>query len=173
MRSYLLRLTALLLFASASPAQNAMPTKEETVNYIHKKLQDLVGKVEKSSGGASKFVSFSFELKGAEIEYVVRETTYNGRTTNSKTLQVFNPAHINAGDEAVYECGVGESICVRFPEKLAKKTETRGATSYAPTEHDAAIIEYDPKIPEMKNRMMKALRHLRDLAKAEDDPFSN
>lgn len=172
MRSYLLLLTALLLFAPASPAQDAMPTKEETVNYIHKKLQDVVGKAEKI--GNAKFTAFSFTLKGDKIEYVVhREKLVDGRKVNEKVIQVFNPAHMIGGDAAVYECGIGESMCLKFPEKLAKRTTSWDDFSWAPTDHDAVIIEYDPKIPDMKNRMTKALRHLRDLAKAEDDPFSN
>jgi hypothetical protein len=165
-----------LVLAVSSFAQDAMPTKEETVNYINKKLQDVVGKEEKLGKVATKFTAFSFALKSGKIEFdTYKEITYEGRTRNERESQVFNPAYMIAGDAAVYDCGavVGESICLKFSDKLVKITTTSGSTTYASEAYDAVIIPLDLKIPELKSRLMKALRHLRDLAKAEDDPFGN
>jgi hypothetical protein len=167
------------LFATPSSAQDAMPTKEETVNYINKKLQDVVGKEDPPSTYDTKIVkytAFSFRLNRDKVEFERSsvETQEGQLTRKVKYLYVFDPAHLVNGDEVVYDCGrvPGESICLKFPEKLVKETSWRDLREDS-REVDKFSIPVNLKIPEFKSRLIKAVKHLRDLAKAEDDPFSN
>ena len=168
------------LFILPFAAQDAMPTKEETVNYINKKMQEVVG-LERddmcSPRCARKFTSFSFVLKGDKIEFETRfDETPSGssRTSKERVIAVFNPAHMISGDAAVFTCSAGKSICLKFPDRLVKRIHYSDFANYGPgTDDDTVHIPLDLRIPELKNRVTKALKHLRDLAKAEDDPFGN
>lgn len=167
----------------AARAQDAMPTKEETVNYIHKKLQDVVG-LERDDRCRprceTKFTAFSFVLKGDEIEFDTQyDETYTGsRTTRERRTAVFNPAYMIEGDAAIYTCSGGKSICIKFPARIVKRFQGSDGRGYARVtgsagNDDTVEIPLDLRVPELKSRLTRALKHLRDLAKAEDDPFGN
>jgi hypothetical protein len=150
---------ALLLVAPCF-AQDAMPTKEETVNCINKKLQEVVGKEEGREDFITRYTAFSFRLNGDKVEFESsRKWVQKGQvTTELKSLYVFDPAHLMDGDAAVYECGPesGDHICLKFPEKLVKETTWINSRE-SRSETDRFSVPVNLKIPEFKSRFIKAV----------------
>jgi hypothetical protein len=184
----ILLLSFTLLFAVSSCAQDAMPTKEETVNYINKRLQEMVDKeYEVSEKGTllfkSRYTSISFVLKGdnAELEYSSESRSQRlGNTRVSKDTWVFNPTYISADSGAVsvktdsLVLSTGGYLTIKLEDKVVRRQSYSSYDGKVDKEvTNVVFVPFDPKIPDHGKRLIKALLHLRDLAKAEDDPFGN
>jgi hypothetical protein len=159
---------AFLLFSFSATAQDAMPTKEETVNYINKKLQEV-----KDRGSAHydwRWTSISFKLAGNDIEFLAIDDK-----GAYYTLHSFNPRDI-AKTEFRYKTGEDMAEIVIFTIKGGVKRRYVDRYGYAvPGEKtsfgDMIIFRYLATVPGNKEKIHKAFLHLRDLAKAEDDLF--
>ena len=154
-----------LIFAASSFAQDAMPTKEETVNYLNKRLQEVEGRTEKVSNDLTRrFTNLSFTMKGDEAVYVYSRI---GGLDGVRTAR-FNPGHLDY--ISVLKPVEGETIGwvhVTFKGKFVKQTCKRDCdetTSYF-------SFPYLATSPESGKKIEKAFLHLRDLVKAEEDIF--
>jgi hypothetical protein len=176
-KTILLSISVMVLTLSAT-AQDAMPTKGETVNYVNKRLQELIGKEYEYGSSKRIFTELSFTLKGDDVVFSgVWSPT--DRTYIIKFSHVFNPAYISNtvlfdGEKPGMPTG---EIHILFGSKVVRTTSEQivDGMRVKPTREEGRAIQitFDPRIPEMGKRMEKALKHLRDLAKAEDDPFAN
>ena len=161
-------LIGILLTSATVSAQDAMPTKEETVNYINKKLQEV-----KDRGSAHydwRWTSISFKLAGNDIEFLAIDDK-----GAYYTLHSFNPRDI-AKTEFRYKTGEDMAEIVIFTIKGGVKRRYVDRYGYAvPGEKtsfgDMIIFRYLATVPGNKEKIHKAFLHLRDLAKAEDDLF--
>jgi hypothetical protein len=177
MKSYTFLLLLLLFLGySESAAQDAMPTKEETVNYLHKKMSEVVGRVkvwENEAISPMTYRNASIALKDSNIEITVTASFFlrSPRTENVVTQKcVFNPGYISRVDieKPKKDEGIG-FVYVRFDKKLVTWTFDDDRKQQ---DSDVASFPYYATIPGNDERIKKALLHLRDLAKAEEDPFS-
>ena len=172
MKQYLFLLIA-VLFATAGlgSAQDTMLTKEETVNYVNKKLQELEGRDMSWDNGFVRYSALSFKIKGDNVELKYTQSSSSGDPRY--TTYLFNPAHISAFD-TIHGPRTGSAVrtfSVKFPTKTSRWAQ---GPSYAPfTDVDSVQMPYFDALPGNRKRIEKALMHLRDLYKAEDDPFGN
>ncbi|NCT94120.1 MAG: hypothetical protein GXC72_06835 [Chitinophagaceae bacterium] len=167
-----------LVFAATSirlQAQNAMLTKEETINYLNKKTLESIGHKYSSDKGYIGEVTKAEVVKddkGVKIRFVLKFSS----GTSGWFSFAFNPMHIKAvrpytnassssineasidmiGNTCLYSYGSGEYYGYSI-------TETK-STNYANFMYLRADAENIEKIK-------KALTHLQTLLKAEDDPF--
>jgi hypothetical protein len=158
-----------LLFLYPVAAQDAMPTKEETVNYINRKLQEV-----KDRGSAyydDRWMSISFKLAGNQIEFLVIDrddrAAYNHHS--------FNPRDI-VKTEFRYKPGEDMAEVVIFTVKGGVKIRPvdrygNDSKDYKTYFGEAIIFRYLATVPGNKEKIHKAFLHLRDLAKAEDELF--
>jgi hypothetical protein len=159
-------LTIGILFLTFSVSgQDAMPTKEETVNYLNRRLQEVDGRrPEVDSIPDHKFTNLSFTMKSDVVIFTFSWLAgSDGLRTNT-----FNPAHIE--DVSIRKPSKGEiisSIYVNFKGKLVKQTCKRQCEESM----DFVRFPYLSATPEAAEKIKKAFLHLRDLAKAEDDLF--
>jgi hypothetical protein len=163
-RSIFLALGMMLLTFSAA-AQDAMPTKEETVNYIHKKMQEVIG-----------FQPFPNEQKWKRMTFRMSDENIICEITKEypshPELFVFNPRHIKSvvvgnprdGRSTAY---IGVTFLKSTLRSAAGGTELRIDSIPEPFIN----IPYLATVPGNGDRIAKALLHLRDLAKAEDELF--
>ena len=102
MKKYLF-LCLIALFTTSAMAQDAMPTKEETVNYLNKKSQAILDHSYTTAWwGRVQYSKISVSLKGDKIEL-----KYEGKGSKDETdcniplrseiigSYQFNPAHIS------------------------------------------------------------------------------
>jgi hypothetical protein len=169
MKKYLF-LFLIALFTASVTAQDAMLTKEETVNYINKKLQELEGRDMSWANGSVRFSDLSFRLKKDDVELKFTETSTSGPRY---TTYVFNPGHISSFD-TIHGPQTGSAVrafSVKFPTKTGRWAQ---GSLYAPfRDVDYVQMPYFDAIPGNRKRLEKALLHLRDLYRAEDEPFGN
>ena len=160
-----------LLFAASCFAQDTMLTKEETVNYVNKKLQELEGRDMSFANGYTRYSGLSFKIKGDNVELKYTESSGSGNPRY--TTYLFSPAHISAfGTIHGPETGSAvRAFSVKFPTKTGRWAQ---GAAYAPfRDVDWVQMPYFDAIPGNRKRIEKALMHLRDLYSAEDDPFGN
>ena len=141
-----------------------MPTKEETVNYIHKKLQETIGFDVYEGGTSTKFAQLWFRRSGANVEVGVVGTGGSPSDT-----YLFNPRHIK--DVTIGKPRKGRStamIGINF-----HKGTLREGPSLRVNALDTPFVNipYLATLPGNAEKMAKAILHLRDLAKAEDELF--
>jgi len=172
MKSRTLGCVTILIFAllSVTPAaaQDAMPTKEETVNYINKKLQEV-----KDRGSAHydwRWTSISFKLAGNDIEFLAIDDK-----GAYYTLHSFNPRDI-VKTEFRYKTGEDMAEIVIFTVRGGVKRKYVDRYGYAVSGEKTSfgemiIFRYLATVPGNKEKIHKAFLHLRDLAKAEDELF--
>ena len=172
MKKYLF-LLIIALFAMAASAQDAMLTKEETVNYLHKKLQEIDGRdmVKWWEPGLMRLSAVSLRMKGDELELKYTRTFPDG--LKHYYTYLFNPGHISKFDEPNKikgESAVRDFIIV-FPTKSGRWSCCDPNSKFE--DAGSAHFPYFAALPGNRQKMEKALLHLRDLARAEDDPFGN
>jgi hypothetical protein len=158
--------TCVLVSTFSAAAQDAMPTKEETVNYINKKLSEVEGRTERVNSGLTRKLAYlSFKLEGDMAVFSFsRVAGLDGLKTNT-----FNPAYIDRVSTTLSpspDSTIGW-ILVYFPKKLVKQT----CKSACDETTDHIMFPYLAATPEAKEKIKKAFLHLRDLAKAEDELF--
>lgn len=171
-------LFSLIALSLSSVAQDAMLTKEETVNYLRKKISEVEGRTRvfeyDGRSYSHTYRNVAIELKGSNIEMTVTVSFLlrSDPTEKYSTEKfVFNPAYISRLDieKPKREEGIG-TVNVRFDKKLVTWTFSDGRK---PQDSAVAFFPYYATIPGNDERIKKALLHLRDLAKAEEDPFGN
>lgn len=166
----LLLIVAAVLSVSAL-AQNEMPTKEETVNYLNKKLHEVDGRYFVfSDGDTIRFSGLSFRMKGDSVELKRTEQRANG-TVDYEILE-FDPGHIS---KIVVQRPKGKVAVNYVSLYFATKVARRTCCFYGakPLDVDYGTFPYFEALPDNALKIQKALLHLRDLYKAEEDPFDN
>jgi hypothetical protein len=193
----ILLLAFAVLSAASSFAQDAMPTKEETVNYLNKKSQEIVDHyhtyIDGIDWGRVQYSKISFSLKGDKVE--LKYEGKGSRIPNDCTLPLrseivgsyqFNPAHLSRivtikaqkPNEPIQMLRLYFSAKTVRSSGYAAGSDGCGGSSYSNqdrlvTSRDALEFPFFANDPTNLSKIQKALLHLRDLAKAEDDPFGN
>lgn len=179
MKTILVLTFAVITFLSVpASAQKEMLTKEETVNYLNKKLQEADGRdLLRSDSPPYRYSDISFKISGDNV-VVKYNGTLQGRSVCISTF-VFNPGHISRIAVSQHEYDkTTESpvkvIHIQFPSKTGRHSSClTGALQSDFIDVDHAAFPYFAAAQDNFSRIEKALLHLRDLAKAEDDPFGN
>jgi hypothetical protein len=172
MKKYLF-LFLIALFTTSATAQDAMPTKEETVNYINKKMQEVLGLDPyggSSSGSPQQYKQLWFKMSGANVEVGITEGAAAGYGSSGHTVTyLFNPRHIK--DVVVGKPSKGNSTA-RVGINFYKGTLREGPTLRV-IAHEVPFVNipYLTTLPGNAEKIAKAILHLRDLAKAEDELF--
>jgi hypothetical protein len=211
---------AIVLFTlwgfSQAQAQNAALTKEETINYINKKIEETTNHYFSVKGGdgvvRKLYYAFSsFELRGNKIVYKRSRRTYPEKQYGKREWVENRYAQIYPCDYFTLEHEMSfapeniisvEEEPPLIPENkndpvgsikvtLVKNTALFEIVAGNPTEGDGfRCATFKMGTPETHtvseiyisylkgdgsnfNKLKKALEYLRDLAKAEDDPFGN
>ena len=169
-------------------AQGASLTKEETINYINKKLRDVV-----TDNGYEEWNIIQNELSlddsKARITRIYVTGTNSPLLRNcaegywsfSKDIIEFNPAYIEDIKEGEDSNGVKKMILV-IPKTgkhtyLAKKCVIEGDYFVPKVKEDTIEMTKELKIfyngndPATFGKLKKAIEYLRDLSKSESDPF--
>jgi len=166
MKKQLFVILLTLFSISAISQTNTLLTKEETINYINKKVKEAKGFDMINFNGVSEKVldcGFKKSYSGENIECIEIKGKYS-------YLTEFNPAHIKMLTEVnLYGNQVVGCIAIDLIGKTAKFSSNFGLNE---SRTQASII-YLKSDPDNYKRISKALLHLRDLYKAEDDPFDN
>jgi len=183
------------LFAASAAAQDAMPTKEETVNYINKKSQEVVGQyLTPYLWGRVQFSKISFSLKGDKVELKYEgkgvQDDYGSCSTplRSEVLwsYLFNPADLKEivrvkaqkPNEPLHRLRLYFSAKTVRNSGYGEGRNGCGNSTYINMDRlvlneDELDLPFFANDPTNEAKIRKALMHLRDLAKAEDDPFGN
>lgn len=166
----------------------AMLTKEETVNYINKKIKEAVSLPCGECYSGAVYTQNNISLSDSKIE-IAKEISYSpgdcGRSYHRISTEVlkFNPVHItDIKDGPSSKGAVGYLIVSVIPQTSAVNSydghcspkptnftyweETRKNSQ--PTE---LFIYYLKSDPANFSKLKKAFEHLKSLSKAEDDPF--
>ena len=166
----ILLIFAVLLSAGAAFPQKEMLTKEETVNYLNKKLQEVDGRDMIRPDYTFRYSDVSFRIKGDYLELKYTETV-QGRPPCYNTY-VFNPGHVSGIvpiHEKTKESPV-RGLRLTFPTKTARSSICPATVL---SDVDKVYFPYFAALPDNRQRIEKAILHLRDLAKAEEEPFGN
>ncbi|HEX8576296.1 MAG TPA: hypothetical protein VF677_08385 [Flavobacterium sp.] len=211
----LLVLSSISLFAQ----DKAALTKEETINYLNKKAEEIIGHYrtinENLRNGTTKDVKYyyfsnSVSIDGNNVIFKQEKRNYKdeGVYVNSyrtyypcdyyemRQKNIFNPSHILSIEKSTSKVA-GEPIGV-IEITLKGNTGQRQAHISNPTEkmtyeqsdhygkcfylEEAPFYKESSKVVYFNylqsddsnfNKIKKALEYLRDLFKAEDDPFGN
>lgn len=151
-------------------------TKEETVNYLLKKSRQSIGQEYKSaampSQSGNSVTDIELTIRDCDLFYRV---IYSGN--RSSITFSFNPkdiATITIGG-ANADIGVGSGGVIQLNLKsatgLKRYPEWKEYNSAQPT--STVYIHYLAADVENFSKIKKAFEYLRDLCKAEDDPFGN
>ena len=174
-RTILLTIGIVLLTLSVS-AQDAMLTKEETINYLQKKLLEVEGREQifehNSIVVRNKYHTPSITMKGSSVKVTLFISNSEGEKPRF-AIDEFNPAYIARVEvlKPKLDEGIG-SVAILFDRRVVKRTD-QFMFDGKPRDVGFVYIPYYATIPQNGERVMKALLHLRDLAKAEEDPFGN
>jgi hypothetical protein len=202
MKTKLLFVFACAYMLQTAHAQKEMLTKEETVNYLNKKIKEIIGYYRTPVGTSERLYFWSSEFvndtKGVKIttqrsNYVNSSAGDQQSNYNVKyNYTTFNPAQISsitlAADQ--YSSDPVGVITITLTAQTAIDIQTANGYGYYRTRNDGSVYYYDWKetdrkqyyvnqisMPYLKSdgtnfdKIRKALEHLRNLAKAEDDPF--
>lgn len=188
--------------------EKATLTKEETVNYINKKLKESIDFEFRDL----YVLSSTIEITECSITVTQEFSNYQNESAKSNHADFyklynrfeFNPAQIGFIEKVTGMTGeTGEQLQISLNSKTGKYIGIRFAnvekerTVYKPivgshlrSKEIETYYEYEKiresKLPEDEininylgsdktnfNKLKKAFEHLRDLCKAEDDPFGN
>lgn len=162
-----------------------MLTKEETVNYLNKKLQEADGRYAYIKGRSRVtnlvYRRLSLRLVDAKLEFR-RTTRYEHLDANTSVNSTctFDPAHIKdvtIGNEFGFPPVEGSPVLVAMitlSGNLARcRDDQPGQKMSLEGDYGVVRLPFLDAAPGNRTRMEKAIKHLRDLAKAEDDPFGN
>jgi len=187
---YLLLLTSFSSFAQ----EKTMLTKEETINYINKKLKECEGHFRTPdgsafTGGVAKkmhYTSLSFNADGDRVSLSINSSNYSERKYTSDyferyTTQQFNPSQILSITEGASDKSepLGIIIIKFISNSCISKQNVYwygsdgfgnhdGTKTFSVKESGLVFLSADPS---NFNKIKKALEHLRDMYKAGDDPF--
>lgn len=193
---YLLALCSVSSFAQEKTAL----TKEETINYLSKKAGEVINNKRTASDGYTRYMlEHTIRLSGENVVVYFKRSSHLESPRNDcsyyyqENWQTFNPAHIV---EIIDESNKSGEVLGAVKIKLISKTGnskfeivTRKGNGYPQASAlycDCCQSNYQPSIvnpteyiyitylssdPSNFNKIKKALEHLRDLYKAEDDPF--
>jgi hypothetical protein len=189
MKKYLF-LCLIALFTTSAMAQDTMLTKEETVNYLQKKLREVDGRYKTVTGvkffyrepsimlltdGTVELVytatSSEFCLSGYSVKYSYRfdpgEIVKVGIYSSAKTDDPVRHLYFEFKAKTV-RAREDHWKGPRCQSGLGFKYGTNGQWG------DLTEVEFPffATSPENRGRITRAILHLRDLAKAEEDPFS-
>jgi hypothetical protein len=166
-RAIILTIGIVLLTYSVS-AQDAMPTKEETVNYLNKKLKEIEGRSPEED--RRRFFSNTyFKVVGEKVEIRIQKEVLQPAIR----IYIFDPAHIKAALVVKDPHHEGNPdvgwIQIVFPSDLAehKFPNEKGHDTF----RNNVLIPFLRSVPGNGEKIVKAINHLRDLAKAEDELF--
>lgn len=167
-------IAAIAVLCVSAPAQKEMLTKEETINYLNKKLQEIDGRdLLQPDKTPYRYSNVHFRIVKDKDTVELRVTgTYHGAHAGCEMVWIFNPGHISG---IVPQSGATESspvkhLLIQFPSKTVRYSSCQVP---AWTDYDYASFLYFAAVPENALKIKRALLHLRDLYKAEDDPFGN
>lgn len=185
---------ALVGIFATSFAQNATLTKEETVNYINKKLAEChEHKKTPSNGKLTPTIdnqSISLSDAGLITKTLKRSVTLSGADCPNGKLydyEKFNAAHIVSieADKNYDESEAVGTIKLTLLSNTGHQTSTVEAytrvlmgrctdwkeVDRSEAKSSVAYLYYLKGDPTNFNKVKKAFEYLRDLVKAEDDPF--
>lgn len=156
----------------------AMLTKEETVNYLDKKMKDII--TFKSRFDIGSFTDASVISTNSKIQVLFSSNYADGyRTETTITLDPSKIISIEEGttssDIDLLIINVTPNTCkyVKFvtqsdPQPNNYNYWSKNTTTLQPSKIEIPYLKYDGT---NFNKFKKALEHLRDLCKAEEDPF--
>lgn len=166
-------IASLLLVSYCSVAQTPTLTKGETISYLDKKIKEAIGhSYSNVNGYVGKVVEAHVKesAKGISIMYYF---DYKNKYTYD-----FNPRLITGIADYSYTAGSPlNEIQIKFGGTICiLSTVKPGTNGYNVS--DSRSVSYANMIylkadSTTLNKIIKALEHLRDLLKAEDDPFGN
>lgn len=194
MKKTLLFCLLVLLNLSLNAQDKATLTKEETVSYINKKVKECEGHYRTpdasafSNGVAKKmyYRDMSFELSGEKI--IVSMMSSNKSANDNSTdyferyvTQSFNPSQIVSFTDGTTNANEPLGIIL-----IKLKSNSSVSKQYVKYHNGRSFYYHDPTQtwsssevgfvflnadPDNYKKIKKALEYLRDLYKAEDDPF--
>lgn len=166
-------IASLLLASYCSIAQTPTLTKGETISYLDKKIKESIGHaLTNSNGYIGKVVEAQVKesAKGISITYYFDYKTKYTFDFNPRLItSIADYQHAAGSPLNEIQIKLSGAICIL-------STVKPGTNGYNVT--DTKSISYANMIylkadSTSFNKIIKALEHLRDLLKAEDDPFGN
>lgn len=185
-----------LITINSFAQDKASLTKEETINYLNKKVQECEGHFRTPDGmkEAMYYRDLSFKLEGDKVVLEIFSSNFSEYKNyysyfERVTYQYFNPAHIISITESTTNKNEPIGIIViKFSSNscLSKQKVSwfkyrdewddsgkgfgnhDGIKTYSKNEVGFIYLSTDSS---NFNKIKKALEYLRDLYKAEDDPF--
>lgn len=157
---------SLLFCTSTLSAQNTLLTKEETINYLAKKFKEVDGLY--TDNGMWKYSHCDLTWVNNNIELTYRHT-YNGDNVTDFTIR-FNPLYITRIDNSrgITDVGVLE-IFLSIP---GQSTQSNHNGTFPRSTKEVNIMFLGSSSDRTNgDKIKKALLHLQQLLKAEDDPF--
>ena len=191
MRRIIFLALGVLLFTFSVSAQDAMLTKEETVNYLQKRLKEVDGRYKTVVGDRFTYSDPSIKLQtDGTVELIYTRTSSESFCPGGYPIKYsyrFDPGEIER--VGIYGSEKADDpvrhLAIVFKAKTARAREdhfrdrqcNRGLGYKYGTNRqwgDLQEVEFPffATTPENRGRITRAILHLRDLAKAEEDPFS-
>lgn len=186
-----------LNLVTASSQDKASLTKGETINYINKKVKECIGHFRTPVGFNSPVYYYDAKFKedGDNVTLEIESSNYSERKSECdywvrSTWQTFNPGKIvSITDETINAkdpigiiilklnstTGISKNYVqwyrTKYTDGTCKNFGNGDGTKTQSIKEVGLIFQHAD--PENFNKLKKALGYLRDLYKAEDDPFGN
>lgn len=203
MKEILFLLLSLIVGRTLLAQEKTALTKEETINYINKKVKECEGHYNSSMMSDDKFMKnyylkLSLEKSGDKVQYFFSSSTHITEPTTGDKCDymsfsnyfTFNPAHIKMINDDKYnikgepvgliEISLISNTCnaIRATYEYTKKNDYGNCYNWAQSANDKTsdekvYLRYLQSDPSNFNKIRKALEHLKALYIAEDDPFSD
>jgi len=166
-------IASLLLVSYCSIAQTPLLTKGETISYLDKKFKESIGHELINSNGNIGKITLAEVKESSKGITIVYEYNYK-----SKYTYEFNPRLISSISELTHISGsslnelsinLSGAVCV-FTKSIMNSSGYRDNTTTSASFAKIIFLKADSS---NFGKISKALNHLRDLLKAEDDPFGN
>lgn len=160
MKSVLVSVFFFLFIICPRAQEKPTLTKEETVNYINKRVQEAIG------------LKSSKELTYGDLSLTVKDCdltlTRGYKEDGSRYIEVFNPIYINSFFVISKKGAQTGSLQINFSGAVVRYSWNgqKGTNTFV-------SIPFFNGDPDMGEKLKKAFLHLKDLCKAEDDPFGN
>lgn len=172
------------------PQEKASLTKDETVNYIKKKIVDINDYYTDTSNSNSttyKDIRFTLNESKVYISYEIALKAYgwcNGYSLIYTYSYVFDASQITEIEEIKSSGNNSVSFLkLSFANKIVNYDYSQKGCNFdnnriqvenSTSENiNTATIPFVSADPSTFNKLKKAIEYLRDLLKAEDDPFGN
>lgn len=174
-------LIVILFSGKLSSAQDVTLTKGETANYLKKKLNEVNGEYTVKIGAASSL----------DDKYVANPYLYFNESTITFSYNLYFRPYSSTSIPALF-CGYSYTFNPMYIDTIYAPSKGSGLMSiwlkrdngkyvctcskYYPQynkNENTSLISWPVPVndPDYSNKVRKALLHLRDLLKAEDDPF--